>query len=243
MVEAWTASTSPAWTLVICVGSQDGLEKSPFCRRGQGIGASAGGQEGGAVPYPPLPFTLLQERHLRRESVVVEGGLDLKNLYLAAHEPTDAPGRGVQFGVGPVHQRTTVLQCPDIMVVADAAVTHEARRGRFMAAVHSDEVYVDVNEQVRFGHLAVDFDILAFISLPQHDQSRWVLGVVLQQCAVRGERVKDTVTKAMAQFCFGHPPVQPERRYEDHVVDARLGSHVQNGLYHPLTVVGAAHRR
>ena len=72
---------------------QDRLEQRPFRRRGQGVRTSAGGQERGAVPYPPFPFAFLQERHLRRKGVVIERRFDLKDPYLLAQEPPDPPGR------------------------------------------------------------------------------------------------------------------------------------------------------
>ena len=129
------------------------------------------------------------------------------------------------------------------MMVADAPITHQARGGRFVAAVHGHQVYVDVDEQVRLGYPPVHLDVLTFIRLPEHDEAGRVLGVVLQQSTVGSESVENPVAQAVPQLCVGHSPVQPEGGDQDHVVDACFGRHVQDRLNDPLTVVGPAHRR
>ena len=112
-----------------------------------------------------------------------------------------------------------------------------------MAAVHRHKVYVDVDEEVRFGHAPVDLDVLALISLPYIDQASWVFGVVLQEPAVGRESIEDAVAQRVAQLGVGHAAVQPERGDEHHVVDASIGCQVEHRLDDPLAVVGPAHGR
>ena len=84
----------------------------------------------------------------------------------------------------------------DVVVVAHAAVAHQAGRGRLVAAVHGHQVDVDVDEEVGLGHPPVDFDVLALVGLTDHDEAGRVLGVVLQQGAVGREGVENPVAEA-----------------------------------------------
>ena len=63
------------------------------------------------------------------------------------------------------------------------------------------------------------------------------------QRAVRRERVVHAVADGVPQLLLGHATVQRKRGDEVDVVDARGRGLVEHGFDHPLTDVGAAHRR
>ena len=75
------------------------------------------------------------------------------------------------------------------------------------------------------------------------DEVGGVLGVVLEQEPVGGERVEDAVAERVAELGVGHAAVEGEGGDEHDVVDAGLGRQVEDGLDHPLADVGGAHRR
>ena len=70
-----------------------------------------------------------------------------------------------------------------------------------------------------------------------------VLGVVLEQQAVRREGVEDAVAQGVAQLGVGHAAVQRQRGDEHDVVDAGFGGELEHLLDHQLAYVGAAHGR
>jgi hypothetical protein len=82
------------------------------------------------------------------------------------------------------------------VVVAQRPVAGEADGGRLPAAVHRDEVDVDVDEQVRLGGALVDLDLLALVGGAQEGEVVGVLGVVLVEQATGLERVVDAVAEA-----------------------------------------------
>ena len=129
------------------------------------LDALAGREKRGPVADAPFPFAFLQEGHLGRKGVIVKGRLDLEHPHVLAEQAANAPRRRVQVGMRPVHQRAAVLEGPDVVVVADTPVAHEAGRGGFVATVHGDQVDVHVDEQVGFGHPAVHLDVFAIFGL------------------------------------------------------------------------------
>ena len=130
-----------------------------------------------------------------------------------------------------------------VVVVAQAAVAGQPGGDALVAAVHGDQVDVDVDQQIGLGRPLVDLHVLALVGLAQVDQAVGVLGVVLEQQPVRGEGVVDPVADGVAQLGFGHAPVQGQGADEHHVVDPGRGGHVEHGFDDPLAVVGALHRR
>ena len=107
-----------------------------------------------------------------------------------------------------------------------------------VAAVHGDEVDVDVDEQVALGRPLVDLDLLALVGRAEEHEVVGVLGVEVVEQAVRREGVVDPVAQGVAQLGLGHAPVQREGGDEVDVVDARLGGHVEHGLDDALADVG-----
>ncbi len=112
-----------------------------------------------------------------------------------------------------------------------------------MASVHGHQVDVDVDQQVGLGGPLVDLHVLALIGLAQVGHAVGILGVVLEQQAVRGEGVVDPVADGVAQLGFGHAPVQGQGADQHHVVHPGGGRQVQHRFDDPLAVVGSLHRR
>ena len=226
------------------VGRDDGVEDLAGEPARGPLERGRGRVEAGPVPERPLPFALLQEAELLGERVGVERRLDLEDLHARlGDQPPHAPVRGVQLGVVHVHERAAVLHRAHVVVVPDAAVGGEPGRDGLVPAVHGDEVDVHVDEQVALGRAAVDLDVLAVVGEPEVDEVRRVLGVVLEQQAVRRERLEDAVAEGVAELGVGHPAVEGERGDQHDVVDAGLGGQVEDRLDHPLAHVGGAHRR
>ena len=239
-----TASTSPACTLVMAWGALMRLEDRPGHPGGDQRQALGGRQIGGPVPRRPLPLPLLQEGHLLGKGVVVERGLDLEDLEPAGgDQPAHAPVGRVQLGALLVHERAAVPHGAHVVVVAQAAVAGQAGGDALVAAVHGHQVDVDVDEQVGLGRPPVDLHLLALVGLAEIDQAVGILGVVLQEQAVRGEGVVDPVADGVAQLGLGHAPVQGQGADQHHVVDAGGGGQVEHRLDDPLAVVGPVHRR
>ena len=70
----------------------------------------------------------------------------------------------VQLGLVAVHERLGCAACvADVVVVARGCGSGQAGGGRLLAAVHGDEVDVDVDEQVALGRPLVDLDLLAVV--------------------------------------------------------------------------------
>ena len=130
-----------------------------------------------------------------------------------------------------------------IVVVAQAAVAGQSGRHALVAAVHGDQVDVDVDQQVRRGGPLVDLHLLALVRLPDEEEVVGILGIVLGQQAVRGEGVVDPVAQRVAQLLLGHATVQRQRGDELDVVHSRLRRHVEHRLDHHLADVGRLHGR
>ena len=211
---------------------------------GRPVEGGGADEEARPVPDRPLPFAFLQETELLGELVGVERRLDLEELHARlGDQPPHAPVRGVQLGIAHVHERAAVLHRAHVVVVLDAPVGGEAGGDRLVASVHGDDVDVHVDEQVALGRASVDLDVLAMIGEPEVDEVRGVLGIVLKQQAVRGERLEDAVAEGVAQLGIGHPAVQRQRRDQHDIVDAAGGGEIEDGLDHPLAHVGGAHGR
>ena len=91
-----------------------------------------------------------------------------------------------------------------VVVVTKAAVTGQARRHALVAAVHSDQVDVDVHQQVGGGGTLVDLHFLAQIGLADEQEVVGVLGIMLGQQAVGREGVVDPVAQGVPELLFGH---------------------------------------
>ena len=81
------------------------------------------------------------------------------------------------------------------------------------------------------------------IGLAEVDQAGGILGVVLEQQALWGERVVDPVADGVSKFGLGHAAMQGQGTYQHHVVDTGAGGQVENRLDDPLAVVRAVHGR
>ncbi len=158
-------------------------------------------------------------------------------------EAAHAPVRRVQLGGGLVHERLGVAHRLRVVVVAQAPVAGQPGGHALVAAVHGDQVDVDVDQQVRGGGPLVDLDVLALLGLADEEEVVGVLGVVLGQQAVGGEGVVDPVAQGVAQLLLGHAAVQGQRGDQHDVVDAGLRRHVEHGLDHHLADVGRLHGR
>ncbi len=203
-----------------------------------------GCRERGAVAQRPFPFPLLEELEVRWERVVVERRLNLEDLDPGlCDEAAHAPIRRVQLGRRLVHEGLRVAHRLGIVVMTQAPIAGEAGRHALVAAVHGDEVDVDVHQEVRRGRPLVDLHVLTLVGLAQVDEVVRVLGVVLGEEAVRGERVVDAVPERVTQFLLGHAAMQGQSGDEDDVVHARLCRHVQHRLNDHLPDVRGFHRR
>ncbi len=192
----------------------------------------------------PLPLPLRQELERLREHVGVQRGLDLEHLGpVIAHHLAHAPCALVKLGGVLVHERVRRLHRGRVVVMAQRAVAGEADGGRLPAAVHGDEVDVDVDEQVGLGGSLVDLDLFALVGRSEEGEVVRILGIVLVQQSTRLEGVVDPIAEGVAQFEFVHPPVQCERSDDVDVVDAGVGGHREHLLDDPLAQVGPAHLR
>ena len=79
--------------------------------------------------------------------------------------------------------------------------------------------------------------------LADHRHAVGILGIVVVQGAPRLERVVHPVADGVAQLHLGHPAMQRQRRDDVDVVDPGLRRQIEHRLDHPLTDVGATHRR
>jgi hypothetical protein len=202
------------------------------------------GDEHRPVARRPLPLALVQEPERRREDVGVERGLDLEHVDAGVDEHlAHAPVALVQLAAVLVHEAAAVRHGVRVVVVAQAAVAGQPGGRRLPAAVHRDQVDVDVDQQVALGGPLVHLDLFAVRRLAEVGQLLRVLGVVLVQQTARGECVVHAVADGVAQFGLGHPSVQGEGGDDVHVVDATLGGEVEHGLDDALADVGAAHLR
>ena len=131
----------------------------------------------------------------------------------------------------------------DVVVMAQAAVAGQPGSHALVAAVHGNQVDVDVDQQIRLGRPFVDLNVLAPVRLPQPRQSIGVFGVVLDQQPMRGEGVIDAVANGVAQLRFGHAAMQGQGADEHHVIDPGCGCRVEHGFDDPLPVVRAVHGR
>ena len=183
-----------------------------------------------------------QEAQRVGEHVVVERRLDVEDRHRRLDDLPLAAGRAVQLAGARVHERARVAQRVHVVVRAQRGVRAQADRHRLVAAVHRDEVDVDVDEQVGLGGAAAQLDHLAVRRLPQpHDPVR-VLGVVVVE-AVGEEVVEHARPDRALELGRRHPAVQRERRDQVDVVDAGAVGALEHLLDHPLADVGRAHRR
>ena len=83
-----------------------------------------------------------------------------------------------------------------VVVMPQAAVAGQAGGRALPAAVHGDEVDVDVDEQVALGGPLVDLDFFALVGGAEEGKVVGVFGVVVVEQAVRCERVVDPVADA-----------------------------------------------
>ena len=226
------------------VGRPDRLEDATGQSGRRALEALANGEEAGPVAGLPLPLPLLEEGELLGEGVGVEGALDLEHpdargRDMAAH----APVRGVQLGAVLVHERTAVLHGAHVVVMAQAPVRRQPRGHALVAAVHGDQVDVDVHEEVALGRPAVDLDVLTLVGGAEVHHAVGILGVVLRQEPVRGEGFVDPIAEGVAQLALGHAPVEGQSSDELDVVDTCGRGHVEHFLDDPLADVGPLHRR
>ena len=202
-------------------------------------------QIGRAVAGVPLPLALRQEAAERLgERVGVERGLDLEDLRaVVAHHLAHPPVALVELGAVLVHERMRRLHRLRVVMVAERAVRGEAGGRRLPAAVHGDQVDVDVDEQVGLGGPLVDLDLLTLRGRAEEGEVVGILGVVLVEESAWFERVVDPVAERVAQFELVHPAVQRERADDVDVVDAGVRGHGQHLLHDALTDVGPLHLR
>ncbi len=201
------------------------------------------GQHRRLVADAPLPLALEQELVRPGKDVVVQGGLDLEDLHVVPEQPAHPPGRGVQRRALVVHERARRHHRVGVVVVLEAAVGGQADADGLVAAVHRDEVDVDVDQQVGLGGAAADLDVLAAVGLAQVREVVAVLGVEVVQAPLRVERPEDPLADDVPQLGRRHPPVQRVGRDDLDVVDPGLGGHGQHLLDDALAHVGRAHRR
>src|SRR5271155_4733597 len=104
-------------------GSKDPMEDLSGDPSGGSLKCGRGGGKSRTVAQCPLPLAFLQERELRGESVGVQSGLDLKDLYAARCDETPHPPvGGVELRGGRVHERLTVGHHLGVVMMAEALV-------------------------------------------------------------------------------------------------------------------------
>ena len=130
----------------------------------------------------------------------------------------------------------------DVVVVAEARVSGEARRRALVATVHGHEVDVHVDDQVALGGPAAELHVFAVGCLAEYHHAVGILGVVVVEASVGGEGVVHPVADSVPELVLGHAAVDGQGGDEVDVVYAGLGGEVQHRFDDPLTDVGAAHR-
>ena len=111
-----------------------------------------------------------------------------------------------------------------------------------MAAVHRDEVDVDVDKQVAFGRPLVDLDVFALVGESDVQEIVGVLGVVVGE-SLWPEREEHPLADGPADLRRGHPAVQGVSNDQFDIVDTGLRGPGEDGFDDSLADVGQPHRR
>ncbi len=220
------------------------MEEPALGRARHRLEAGLDGGERRPVLERPLPFPLLQhgQRAVVAEGVGVERGLDLEDPGpVVLDDLALAPVRAVQLGGVLVHERPGLAHGGHVVVGPHSGVARQAGGGALPAPVHRHQVDVHVDHEVRLGSPLVHLHRLAVVGGPEDHHPVGVLGVVVVQQAVGGERLVHPVAHGVAQLGLGHPPVQGQGGDDVDVVHAGLGRQVEHGLDDPLAHVGPLH--
>ncbi len=140
-----------------------------------------------------------------------------------------------------IHERAALAHRVDVVMVTKAAIRREPGGNRLVAAVHRNEVDVHVDQQVGLRCPLADLDLFALVGRAEERHRIGILGVVVVEPALGGERVVDPVTDRAPQLGLGHPSVQCECGDELDVVDTGVGRHVEHGFDDALADVGPLH--
>ena len=141
-----------------------------------------------------------------------------------------------------VHEGLRVTHRAHVVMMTQRAVAGETGGGGFPAPVHGDEIDVDVDDEVALRGPLVDLDLLTLLGGADEQEVVGILGIVVEQQALRCECVVDTIAHGMAQFRLRHSTVQRERSDKLHVVDSGGGREFEHRFDDALTDVGSLHR-
>ena len=111
-----------------------------------------------------------------------------------------------------------------------------------MAAVHRDEVDVDVDEEIRLRGALRDLDDLVRVRGADLRERVFVLAVEVEEI-LRPEGAEDALAHHAADLVGGHAPVQGGRHDDLDVLDALAGGELDHLLEDALADVGQRHRR
>ena len=95
-------------------------------------------------------------------------------------------------------------------MVAQALVGREPDRDRFVAAVHRNQVDVEIEQQVGLGRAPREPYLLAMIGLAEHRQLGAILGVEVVQ-PLGPELLERALAHHAANLGLGHPAMQRGR--------------------------------
>ena len=102
-----------------------------------------------------------------------------------------------------VHEALRLAHRLHVVVMTDARVARQAGGGRLPAAVHRDDVEVDIDQQVGLGRPLVHRHLLVVAGEAEFDHAVGVFGVVVVERIVGSEGVVDPVAEGVAQFGLG----------------------------------------
>src|SRR5215210_4865626 len=190
----------------------------------------------------PLVLGLCHKVEDGREGGVVEGGLDVEDLYGVVQDLPHPVYGAVHSRVGRVHEGAGVPERLRVVVVADGGVGGDAGVDGLVPPVHGDEVYVHVDDEVALGGPAADAYLLPTLRVPDDRVPLFVLCVVVVE-PVGVEGGHDPLAQGPPELLLRHAPVQPEGRDEVDVLHALRVSLLEHLLYDELAVVRRPHRR
>ena len=110
---------------------------------------------------------------------------------------------------GRIHVTRAVSECVDVVVIADGAVGRQSGVDRLVAAVHRNQVDVDVDEQVTVGGTLVDPDFLILAGLAEQDITLGIFSIMVIE-PVREGAVENARAQPFFYFAGRHAAVQTE---------------------------------
>ena len=126
-------------------------------------------------------------------------------------------------------------------MVRQAAIVAKADRYGFVAAIHRNEIDVDIDDEIALDRAPVDAHLLAAVGLSEIDDTARLFCVVTV-VAVRIKRVVDLGPHHAAHLRLRHLPVERVRDYDVDVVDAVILEQLENDFERRLPRVRCDHR-